>query len=258
MKTETFVFNRRNRNGFTLIELLVVIAILAILAALLLPALSKAKERARLIQCLNDMKQLTLGWSVYTGDFSERMPMNWVPNSKPPPAAWVMGQATDPTGITNGLLYSYNPSAALYLCPDALQGTKRPLVRSVSMIVRVAGADTNDAAQYGVWDSMSSDLGPNVPLFKKTTQINQPNAANAILFVDESANTVDDGILGMNWTDWRNSPTIHHSRGCAFFFADGHVERWQWYGLSTEQSGGPSAANSMMDLQRMLNAIVQQ
>jgi prepilin-type N-terminal cleavage/methylation domain-containing protein/prepilin-type processing-associated H-X9-DG protein len=253
----TRILRQNRKSGFTLIELLVVIAIIAILAALLLPALSKAKERARLIQCLNDMKQLTLGWNVYTGDHNERMPMNWVSSSKPPPAAWVTGQATDPTGITNGLLYAYNPSAAIYLCPDAAQGTKRPLVRSVSMVVRMAGADADDASQYGVWNSQSSDLGASYPMFKKTTQINQPGSATAILFVDESVNSVDDCIFGMDWTDWRNSPTIHHSGGCAFSMADGHVERWKWLGLSTEQPIFSSAANSMADLQRMLNAAAQ-
>src|ERR1017187_9154448 len=185
------------------------------------------------------------------------MPMNWMPNSRPPPAAWVMGQSPDPTGITNGLLYAYNPSPAIYQCPDVTKVGGGLKVRTVSMICRMAGADTGDANQYGVWDTLSSDLGAAYPIFKKTTQINKPAPAVALLFVDESVNSVDDCIFGMNWTDWRNSPTIHHSKGCAFSFADSHVERWQWLGLSAEQPIFSSAANSINDLQRMLNAVAQ-
>ena len=262
MKTAISIFSRRRKKGFTLIELLVVIAIIAILAAMLLPALSKAKERARLIQCLNDMKQLTLGWTVYAGDNNDRLTPNWVTGSQPPPAAWATGSVrsapTDIGTITNGVLYPYCHALASFQCPDATAVNGLIPVRTVSMIVRMGGADTADANQYGVWDSSSSDLGTAYPMFKKLSQINKPSTASALVFADESVNSVDDCIFGMDWTDWRNSPTIHHSNGAAFSYADGHVERWQWQGLSTEQGiFSPASGASLNDLQRMLNAVAQ-
>src|SRR5690348_2860433 len=69
-------YHRRVFSAFTLIELLVVIAIIAILAGLLLPALARAKARAQRVQCLSNLKQLTLGWKMYAGDNNGLFPPN--------------------------------------------------------------------------------------------------------------------------------------------------------------------------------------
>lgn len=266
----------RFHQGFTLIELLVVIAIIAILAAMLLPALAKAKDRARTIQCINNMRQLTLCWSMYADDNNDRLVPNWIlaGSGSSPPEAWIAGsesitsESTNVAFIQNGRLFPYNKSTAIYQCPS-LKGTKAAnptavdatlLVRSVSMNGRMGGSAFGDTSSAGSLFITSGIFGGGYSPFKKMNEIKTPSPADAMLFLDESLGTIDDGFFAVdthpNTTTWNNAPGARHSRGCTFSFADGHSERWRWKDISTEL-GVSAPVTSKEDLGRVQYAISQ-
>ena len=271
----------RNRHsygrGFTLIELLVVIAIIAILAALLLPVLNRARATAQTVTCVDNMKQLIGAWVMYTQDNKEYLPFNWILNANgdASPESWTTGssskttEATNPMYVENGSIFPYNKSVAVYHCPS-LTGmaptspTPVPasaLIRSVSMSVRMGcmvSGDTSTGGSIsfndGIWG-----WGDGFLSIVKTSDIRRPGPAEAMVFVDESLNTVDDGSLLIylsTTSQWPNSPTARHDHGATFAFADGHVARWGWQGITTEQGQG-AAVGYVGDLVKVQNSIGQ-
>jgi prepilin-type N-terminal cleavage/methylation domain-containing protein/prepilin-type processing-associated H-X9-DG protein len=212
--------------AFTLMELLVVIAIIAILAALLLPALARARQQGLRTACQNNLKQLQTGWQLYVDDNRDTMPPNlWdgVPGTAAgsSPGSWVVGNAREntATNLLRGVQWRYNASLGSYHCPAdkslANDGTT-PRFRSYSLL-NYLGADPQSVSP-----DASRDKQKGGQLTKNAT---------VLAFACEDADSINDGIFLVEpppSTQWRDTPATRHSRGGTFSFADGHAEYWKW------------------------------
>jgi prepilin-type N-terminal cleavage/methylation domain-containing protein len=259
------------RKAFTLIELLVVIAIIAILAAMLLPALSRAKAKALTTKCLSNMKQMQLCWQMYCNDNNDRMPPN---GTQALASSWIDGNAqvdTTPVFIQQGLLYAYNKSPTIYVCPanqrkvpisgpgDAMYwhaavGTLEPMTRTCSINLTLGGF----SASSDIGGTISRN-GANVTTLGKCSQIMPPypTVSKMIVFVDENEFSIDDGCfavypLSSGVKDWWNLAGSRHNGCCTFSFADAHAEVWKWHGSSVLTfQGYDQAGDASDDLSRV-------
>ena len=202
------------RRGFTLIELLVVIAIIAILAAILFPVFAKAREKARQISCLSNLKQLSLGFVQYVQDSDEEYPDTGAGSSAKP--CWIpappSASPSDIFDVTLGVLYPYVKSSQVYVCPDDTQGDTRHLSYSMN--------------QY---------MGYNPPSNGPTSLAIVDTPATTILLIDEQL-TLNDG----NFNPCKDRPSRVHTGGANFAFGDGHA-KWRRPEQLTEQDYWPSA-----------------
>jgi prepilin-type N-terminal cleavage/methylation domain-containing protein len=238
--------------GFTLIELLVVIAIIAILAALLLPALSRAKQQAQGTQCLSNLKQLSLGWTMYSGDnrgyFARNGDEGGQPSSLADPTAqpgganaqWcpgrVDGQNTpaDVSPISSpinvgvqwlqlGVIYPYIKNPAVYKCPAdtytwSVGNESYIHARSVSM---------------NTWISPVNIWAGGLLCYYKDADLTKPGPANTWLLIDENPYSINDASFicdpsAAELTEWIDFPASYHNHAGGISFTDGHVLIRQW------------------------------
>lgn len=257
---------RADRLGFTLIELLVVIAIIAILASLLLPALSRAKQQAQGTQCMSNLKQLTLGWTMYSGDNKDYLCVNGDENFEPTilnlsqNPQWCPGREDELAGCTNlfikaGLIYPYVQTVNIYKCPsdntDVLNNgvqTSTPKTRSISMNGWVSPAQPS-----------IQDLGPTngCTLYHKGTDLNLPGASRIWLLMDENPWSINDAFMVINPEDttWVDHPASYHNHANGISFCDGHAEIHKWtdasvinYSLLDQQTQANPAPVTYNDL----------
>lgn len=255
------------KSGFSLVELLVVVAIIGVLSSILLPALAKAKARAQGIYCLNNTKQLTLAWVMYSDDHNGNLPYNLGANSGAaartvnPTASMERNWAnnvldwelrSDNTNFATLLASGLGPytsgSAVIYRCPSdsVVSGVQQSVgwnsrVRSYSMNAMVGDAGVFTQSGYNV-------NNPDYLQFFKYSSI--PRPSDIFVFLDEHPDSIDDGYF-LNSAEapkWHDLPASYHDGAAAFSFADGHSEIHRWRRTSTMPPARPGTANLPISL----------
>jgi prepilin-type N-terminal cleavage/methylation domain-containing protein/prepilin-type processing-associated H-X9-DG protein len=248
------VNNPVRRDAFTIFELLAVIAIIAILAAVLLPALSGARERSRGVYCLNNTRQLTLAWQLYADDHEGFLPynlslqgsvrtnINWVNDVM----TWdLSSDNTNLATITQASLGPYVLSdPSIYHCPsDQVLSSEQ---QQAGWTHRIRSYSLN-AMLGNIGSAYVNGQNVNNPGYRQFFKIEQmPRTSEIFTFLDEHPDSIQDGFFvdrdqaasgygasSVPIDEWQNLPASYHDGSGSFSFADGHAALHRWQSRTT-------------------------
>jgi prepilin-type processing-associated H-X9-DG protein len=258
----------RQQAGFTFLELTAVIVIIFVLVSLLSAALNHTKAKALRITCLDNVRQLQLGWQMYVLENDDSLPLN---QRAPVPdhpriismvnsdTSWVTGNPRfDLTteNIKRGTLFPYVRSDAVYRCPlDYSRVTGHP--------------DVLRTRSYAMNRLLGGDPDPDISPKTSFSELKNPSPENVFVFIEEHEQSAWDtsfvvlpvprGKVTMASATWYSTPSDRHQQGCNLSFADGHIEYWRWYSPKTPGAGAQltGSGREFTDIRRLQAAVPQ-